>query len=74
MRFHACKTVLGARKRADVHSTNNKVVCGRNCTKIVLKLLAAKNRLSISILCNAPFIFVYMMTTLHPCTLQNLLA
>ena len=42
-----------ARKRAEVHGTNNG---GRKCTKLVLKLLAAKNDLSISVPCTALFL------------------
>ena len=31
------------RKRVDVHLTNNNMYSSRNCTKLVLKLLPAKN-------------------------------
>ena len=45
-------------KTADVqvHVINNNMVCGRICTQLVLKPLTAKNCLSISILCIAPFL------------------
>ena len=49
---------------------------GRNCAKLVLKPLAAKNGLSISVLYIAPFLVdytlsVYMMNTLHFCSLYT---
>ena len=48
----------------------------RNCTKLVLKSVAAKNVLSISVLyCSFPLdytISVNMMTTLNSCTLCHL--
>ena len=40
-------------QRAVVHVTSDNMNVGRNCTKSVLKLLAAKNSLSISVMCIA---------------------
>ena len=42
-----------AQKKADVHVSN---YGGRKCTKLVLKPLEAKNVISISDLCIAPFL------------------
>ena len=42
-----------AQKKADVHVSN---YGGRKCTKLVLKPLEAKNGISISDLCIAPFL------------------
>ena len=52
------KVHLGNRvcKRADVHGTNNKMIDSRNVSKFVLKLLAAKNHLAMSVLCFALFL------------------
>ena len=64
--------------RIDVHITSNNMIqwekC-RNCTKLVLKPLAAKTGFSISVLCIAKVytISVYMMTTSpQSCTLHDL--
>ena len=57
---HACK-------RADVHITNDNM----KCTKLVLETLVGKMA-SVSVLCCFLVdytISVYMMITLHPCTL-----
>ena len=62
--FRALKTVLGARPCMweIVHVKGETCTLftilwyqGRNCTKLVLKPLAAKNGISISVLCIAPF-------------------
>ena len=44
------------RNTADVRVTNNNIIGGRHCTKLVLKPLAAKNGPSISVVCIAPFL------------------
>ena len=64
-RFCACKTVLGARpctlEIVDVKEQTCTLLIitlygSKNCTKLVLKPLAAKNGFSISLLCIAPFL------------------
>ena len=64
-RFCACKTVLGAHRCTWEIVPIKEQMCtlliitlcsNRKCTKLVLKLLAAKNGLSISVLCIAPFV------------------
>ena len=60
-RFRALKSVLGARLCTHVkYGTCTLLVLiwydSKNCTKLVLKALAAKNSLSISVLYTAPFL------------------
>ena len=60
-RFRAHKVVLAARPCTweIVHVTNSNMIRRkefRNCTTLVSKPLAAKNGLSISVLCIAPFL------------------
>ena len=81
----SCKTVLGGHPCMweIVHIKEQTCMLviitsygGRNCPKLVLKPLAAKNGLSISVLYIAPFLVdytlsVYMMNTLHFCSLYT---
>ena len=72
-----CKSMhLGnhAHKRVDMHVTNsnNNIIQwqeSRNCTKLELKLLVAKNGLSISVLCINPFlqIIIFILVSSVPC-------
>ena len=80
-RFRAHKTVLRARPCTweIVHVINNTWYGDRNCTKLVLKPLAAKNGLSVSVLCIAPFLkiilFQYILwppSIFAACTLHDL--
>ena len=50
-KIHALKTVLEQTYILLIITSYS----GRNCTKSVLKPLAAKNDLSISVMCTAPF-------------------
>ena len=67
-RFRARKTVLGASlsKLKIVHVKQQPCTLliitwygGRNCTKLVLKPLEAKNRFSTSVLCTVPFLWLH---------------
>ena len=49
-----------ARKIKDLHVTNNNLIGDRNCTKLVLNPLAAKNGLSFSVLCTALFLQIIL--------------
>ena len=80
-RFRAHKTVLRARPCTweIAHVINNTWYGDRNCTKLVLKPLAAKNGLSVSVLCIAPFLkiilFQYILwppSIFAACTLHDL--
>ena len=48
------------RKIKDLHVTNNNMIGDRNCTKLVLNPLAAKNGLSFSVLRTALFLQIIL--------------